>query len=218
MIPGAFAYPLKGSGLILVGGGAVFFLLLGFLPFIGLIVTGYLFSYAKRIVATSASGEAEPPDWPDFTNWYDDILVPYGHLLALVVLTFGPAWALAFFLPPKTAYYGPLVITAAVMGAFLAPMGTLALSMFDNVGALNPLALVWSILRIPGLYLLAAIAFGLVIGAYFFCDLFVGKILPIPFVGRLVAGCLNLYLLAVAMRILGLLYWSKKEELGWFHR
>jgi len=90
--------------------------------------------------------------------------------------------------------------------------------MFDTVTALNPMALVWSILRIPGHYVVAAVAFGLVIGAYIFCDAFVGTILPVPFVGSLVAGCLNLYLLAVAMRILGLLYWTKKAELGWFIR
>ena len=97
-------------------------------------------------------------------------------------------------------------------------MGMLALSMFDTFTALNPMALVWSILRIPGHYVVAAVAFGLVIGAYIFCDAFVGTILPVPFVGSLVAGCLNLYLLAVAMRILGLLYWTKKAELGWFIR
>ena len=160
----------------------------------------------------------ERPDWPDFTNWYDDILAPYGHLIALVLLTFGPAWALAIFLPEATPHRWGIVIAAAVIGAFLTPMGMLALSMFDTVTALNPMALVWSIQRIPGPYFVAAIAFGVVIGAYLLCDVFIGKILPVPFVGRLVAGCLNLYLVAVAMRILGLLYWSKKAELGWFIR
>jgi len=218
LIPGAFVYPFKGSGVILLVGGAIFFFLLGFLHFFGLLITGYLFSYAKRIVATSANGEAEPPDWPDFTNWYDDILAPYGHLISLVVLTYFPAWALAVFLPETTPFRSGLVIAATVIGSFLAPMGMLALSMFDTFTALNPMALVWSILRIPGHYFVDAVAFGTVIGAYMFCDAFIGTILPVPFVGRLVAGCLNLYLLAVAMRILGLLYWTKKQELGWFIR
>jgi hypothetical protein len=218
MLPGAFLYPWKGNGFILLVGGAVFFLLLSFLPLVGLLITGYLFSYAKRIVAASANGEAAPPDWPDFTNWVDDILVPYFHLIALVALTFGPAWVIAVFLPATTPYYWALVIATTVAGAFLAPMGMLALAMFDTVTALNPMTLIWSIQRIPWHYLVAAIAFESVIGAYVFCEAFVGKVVPIPFLGSLVAGCLNLYLLAVAMRILGLLYWSKKEELGWFSR
>ncbi len=215
MLPGAFAYPFKGNGIILLAGGAVFFLVLGFLPFIGLLIGGYLFSYAKRIVASSAEGEAGPPDWPDFTNWVDDILIPYGHLLALVVLSFGPAWAAARFLPETLWYYQGTVIAATLIGAFLAPMGMLALAMFDTVTALNPVGLVWSILKIPRHYLVAALAFELVIGAYVCSETLFSKFLPVPFLGDLVAGCVNLYLLAVAMRILGLLYWSKKEQLGW---
>jgi len=216
LLPGAFVYPFRGSGVILLVAGAVFFLVLGMLPIIGLLITGYLFSYAKRIVAASATGEDDPPDWPDFTNWYDDILAPYGHLIALVVLTFGPSVLLGIFLPKTAAWSEALVMAAIVAGAFLAPMAMLALAMFDTVAALNPAALILSIARIPGHYIVGAVAFGLVIGAYMVTDATIEAVFPVPFLGSLVAGFVNLYLVAVAMRILGLLYRCKKDALGWF--
>lgn len=218
LLPGAFSYPLKGNGLVLIIGGGVFFLLLGLLPIIGLLITGYLFSYAKRIVVSTTEGDDEPPDWPDFTNWGDDILMPYFHLAALVLLSFGPAILLGIFLPEHQTFRAGWILLATALGAFLAPMGMLALSVFDSVGALNPVALVWSISRIPGYYLAAAIAFELVIAVYMKSEDLIGGVLSSGFLAYIIAGFLNLYLMAVAMRILGLLYRAKKAELGWFSR
>src|SRR4030095_17267492 len=97
---------------------------------------------------------------------------------------------------------------------FLTPVAMLSLAMVDTVTALNPIALVLSIARIPGSYLVAAIAFGLVIGAYMTAEDIIGRLLPVPLLGYVLAGFLNLYLLAGGMRLLGLLFWNKKERLA----
>lgn len=97
-------------------------------------------------------------------------------------------------------------------------MGMLALAMFDTVTALNPVSLVWSIMRIPGPYVMATAAFGLAITAFFFCDTLIGLVLPAPFLGYVISGFVSLYFVAVAMRIMGLLYWSNQGRLGWFSR
>lgn len=218
LLPGTLLYPLKGSGIVLLIAGGVFFVLLGVLPLIGILLTGYLFNYAKRIVASSAAGEPEPPDWPDFTNWLEDMVLPYLHLAALMLLTYGPAQIALAIVPSTKGGYGFLIYSLYAIGGFIAPMAMLSLSMFDSFTALNPIGIVWSILRIPVPYLAAALAFGAVIGCYLNMEGFVSTVVPIRFLAYLVAGFVNLYLLAVAMRMLGLLYFCKKEELGWFER
>src|SRR4030095_17239600 len=97
---------------------------------------------------------------------------------------------------------------------FLTPVAMLSLAMVDTVTALNPIALVWSIARIPGSYLVAAIAFGLVIGAYMTAEDIIGRLLPVPLLGYVLAGFLNLYFLAVAMRLLWLLYLTHEQKIG----
>lgn len=216
-LPGAFAYPLNGNGLILIAAGGAVFLLVGWLPLIGLLLTGYLFNYAKKIVAATAAGEDAVPDWPDFTNWAEDLVLPYVQLAALTILTVGPAFLLEVFLPEGVPFRGGWVVFAAIYGGLLAPMGMLALAMFDSFTALNPLALVWSIVRIPLDYAAAALAFGAVIAAYLYSEKIVGFI-PVPVLPLVLAGFANLYLIIVAMRILGLLYRSKQQALGWFTR
>jgi hypothetical protein len=218
LLPGAFSYPLRGNGIILLISGGALFLLLGFLPFLGFLITGYLFSYAKRIIAASAEGENEPPDWPDFTNFIEDIVLPYIQMLALIVFMFGPAFLLMLFLPAHQPFRALMVIAAAAAGVFVAPMGMLSLAMFDSFSALNPLGLVWSISRIPLRYSVAAASFALVIAGYLTSQELIGAVVRIPLMPYFVSGFLNLYLFAVAMRILGLLYQTTAEELGWFNR
>lgn len=119
LLPGALSYPLRGSGIFLLVAGGVFSVLLGWLPLLGFLITGYMFNYAKQIFATSAAGQPEPPDWPDFTDWTDTILVPYFHLLALGALTFGPTVILATWLPSTETNYWIFLIATIAFGVLL---------------------------------------------------------------------------------------------------
>ncbi|MGH7973342.1 MAG: hypothetical protein ACREIC_31875, partial [Limisphaerales bacterium] len=110
-----------------------------------------------------------------------------------------------------------LVLWAALaFGALMAPMGMLALAMFDNFGVLNPVSLAWSIQRVPLQYLVAAAMFEIVLALKLFAGGLVARLLPLPVLPALISGLLNLYFVTVGMRILGLLYVCNKQQLAWF--
>ena len=228
---GAFSYPLKNDGWILLICGVFFFVALGFIrTLVGILGpysfvlaslvaafgTGYAFSYAKSIITSTANGEDAQPDWPDVTEWQADILLPFCQMIALLALTFGPAAILRWWQPGSETFAHTITIAAAVFGALLAPMAMLALAMLDNLAALNPLLLVASILRIPLMYLAVATIFELLTIAYFEAGSIIGLAIPIPILPTIVSVFLNLYLTLAGMRILGLLYRNKADDLGWF--
>jgi FHA domain len=214
----AFLYPFQGGGGFMLLAGTAFLFLLSWLPLIGLILTGYFFSYAKCIIVSTAQGDKAPPDWPDFSDWKDDILVPYLQLIALVVLFFGPAYLIGLWHPGTAAGARLAFLAALAFGVLLAPMGMLALAMFDHVGALNPVLLTCSILRAPLPYLLAAAGFEIVLGIHVFAEAGLEAVIPLRYLANLISSLIYLYLMAVGMRMLGLLYFYHKEELGWFGR
>jgi hypothetical protein len=217
-LPRALFYPFQGNGAILLVAGTAFFYLLGQLPLIGLILTGYLFNYAKSIITSTSNGRKDPPDWPDFSDWKEDILVPYVQLIALVALSFGPALVIRLWHPGTETEARIAYFIALGFGAFLAPMGILALAMFDTLAVLNPIALTWSILRVPLHYFAAAAAFEMVLLLHWFAGGALQSLVPVPFLPGLISSFLNLYFIAVGMRILGLFYVAKQGELGWFSR
>jgi len=87
---GAFGYPLKQEGvLILICGTVVFtllswarFLMVGFL-FIGISVTsvGYTFAFMQNIISSTVNGDDEMPGWPDVSEFVDDVVQPCFRLL-----------------------------------------------------------------------------------------------------------------------------------------
>ncbi|MCX7868308.1 MAG: hypothetical protein N2438_14520, partial [Limisphaera sp.] len=103
----------------------------------------------------------------------------------------------------------------AALGALVFPMGMMALTMLDRIGALNPVLLVISFFRIPLQYLVAAAVFEVIMALYWFGGDLLAWILPLPILPAVVFAFVSLYLLAVGMRILGLLYRANRRRLGW---
>ena len=217
-LPRALLYPFQGSGVTMLVAGTAFFYILGQLPLLGLIFTGYLFAYAKSIITSTAGGRKDLPDWPDFGDWKEDIVVPYLQLIALVVLSFGPAFIIRLWHPGTASDTRIAYLAALGLGALFAPMGMLGLAMFDTVAVLNPITLTWSILRVPLHYLVAAAAFETVLLLHWFAAGAIQRLVPVPFLPGLISGFLNLYFIAVGMRILGLLYVNNQAAFGWFSR
>jgi hypothetical protein len=218
LLPTTLGYPFKGGGVVLLLAGTAFFFLVGSLPLIGFLLMGYLFNYAKLIITSTAAGRAEPPDWPDYTDWKDDLLVPYGQFLALVLLCLGPFFVLGIWHPADETTARSVKFLALGFGALLAPMGMLALAMFDTIAALNPIALLWSIFRIRLHYLVAAAAFEIVLVTQLVAERYLRALLPVPLLPGVASAFLLLYLVLVSMRILGLLFLTQRDRLGWFSR
>ncbi|MEI9961451.1 MAG: FHA domain-containing protein [Limisphaerales bacterium] len=232
LIRGAFKYPLKGDGVMLLIGGGIFFLLIdgatffakfafiyGLMALLFLTVfgVGYLTSFLRRILTSTAIGENRMPDWPDITDFGSDIFSPFIQLLGTVFFCFAPAILLTIFATAGNTWLGWAVTACILFGCAYFPMAFTAVAMFDSVTAVNPLLVIPSILKIPLEYLLTIIIFAVILLVRWLGEAVLPELVPIPFLPAIFANFFGLYLLTVEMRILGLLYLTKKRELGWFN-
>ncbi len=107
-------------------------------------------------------------------------------------------------------------------------MALLAVAMKDSPLAANPLVVVPAIFKVPLEYLVTVVVLALVMGIRALGEPLISSVFPrgltthsmpklFAYLGA--EGFWKLaavYLLAVNMRILGLLYLTKKQKLGWF--
>jgi FHA domain len=227
LMPKAFKYPFQGDGWILMVTGTLFYLFVSFIAhakmftpagIAGLFVVsvfafGYLFAYMTRIILTTADGGREMPDWPDFLAW-GDVMGPVFQLIVTLLVCFIPIplLALASLQANWTLF---LILPALLLGCLYLPMAILAVAMFDTVTALNPLLIVPSIIQVYREYLVACAVLFAILVLQGIVNFAMNK-LNILFIPDIICGFWGWYFLTVEMRILGLLYRTKKQELGWF--
>ncbi len=211
----AFAYPFRGNGVILLGCGTVFFGAVELLPGFGILrlaltvlTWGYLFAFMQRIVVTSAAGEDLPPEFPEVTEIYSDIVVPFFQFFVTLLVAIGPGLFLLFQFGPAPG------IAALALGMVFYPMALLGVAMSDSYTALNPIFVFSSILKVPGQYLMACFLFGALLALRLFLQALLYESLPL-FAGQFAFWFIFLVLLMVQMRILGMLYFLNRPKLGW---
>ena len=248
-VPGAFLYPLRGAGVLMLLVGTVLFGALKFVAFMGgingmmggggagltwwglmlqVIIVGYMFCYMQNIIHSTALGEAEMPSLPDVTSFWDDILLPCLQLIGVTLISFGPLILFAIWLLAADARAsGAVLMSLSVLGCVYFPMAFLAVAMLDTVAAANPLQVVPSVLKVPSEYLVALCVLGMVFIARALGGVILHLIFPKGMIthdlSRLllmlalqaVWGLVSFYLLTVGIRILGLLYVTRKQTLGW---
>jgi hypothetical protein len=228
-LPRAIAYPFRGKGVLILIVATIIFAALAFLSGgFGIITTalalGYFFSYAQNIINSTAIDEDEPPDLPGL----DDVWSNFFKLIGLTLMSFGPALALAFFVIVQAqSALGVALIPAVIFGCLYFPMAFLAVAINDDAMACNPLVVVPSILKVPLEYIITVILVGGVFGVRWVGDAVSEALLgPALFATsmsqmflifglRAVWAFVSVYLLTVTMRILGVLYVTKKHRLGW---
>ena len=178
---------------------------------------GYLFAYLKKIIAYTAHGEEHMPDWPELTEWKDDIVSPMFQFLMICFFSFGPAlltWLVMDFW--FEVDYPWLVWLVALAGCAYFPMAFLGVAMFDSLAAAHPLFVLGSITVVPREYSIAALVFAGILAFRWLSESLLAMLLRIPLVPVLISDLLGICLLMVEARILGLLYLSRKQTLGWF--
>ncbi|MBI2925613.1 MAG: FHA domain-containing protein [Verrucomicrobia bacterium] len=224
MLPGAFKYPFKRDGVMLLVGGALFLTFMSWLIaraflftiMLSILTFGYLAAYLQAIVATSAQGEPTMPRWPDLSNFWDDVVLPYFQMIGTLAACFGPAVLVLL------GGGGPVLASlVALLGTVYFPMAWLAVSMVENLAGLNPMMLIPSMLKVPGDYAIAVIVcwvvFVVQVAAVVFVPMLLSAVtIPLPGVLSVFVQFVWLYFLAVNMRILGLLYYTNRKRLGWF--
>ena len=161
-MPGAFGFPLKGDGLIALIVGvifltaahylmfmAVFFPLLGIVLAggIGIVGTGYFAGYLMTIMERTAHGEKDAPGWPDLDDWQENVLKPFGFILALGILCIGPSVAYRHFAQHEPNEAITYALLAA--GLFYMPMGMLCVALANDYAGLSPVPVIRAILSVP---------------------------------------------------------------------
>jgi len=215
-LPHAFAFPLQGSGkFVLILGTFLLWLgqALSMAPLVGFIIAittaGYMAAFLFDIVVASADGDAEMPDLPEVGEFVTEILYPLFLLLSTIVCCLIPVIILSLAAPEA-----PTSARAAgyVIGALYAPMAILAVSIHRSLAALSPTVVVRWVLRVPAQYAVACVFLGLTVAVHF-AAMWIAE--QIPIVSSLIATFLELYFLAVQMRVLGMIYFTNEEKLAW---
>jgi hypothetical protein len=229
--PGAFIYPFRGSGvlMLLISAVVISFAegLTGAWMSIPIMIAayGYIFSFLQNIIHATANEEEEMPGLPGF----EDVFGGAFRLGVTVVICFGAPVAF-FVLKLFDVYDAPanLLIATMVLGCLYFPMAFLAVAMKDTALAANPLVVIPAILKVPlgylvtcmvvvGVYMLRLLGDALAGGAqsvgYHTRDM---SVMFLTFGLRAVWSLIRMYLLVVSMRTLGLLYVTNKHKFGWF--
>ncbi len=231
-LAGALIYPFRGPGLWLIAGWIVLsaiqayishfrFMALAFLfvrMIVGVMVVGYLCAYMLKLVVSSAAGEKVPPDWPDFGNFWDDILRPMFLVVGTCAVAFLPVtvyWlANVAYTDLGLEFTGEVMLlrVLAVLGALYLPMALLAVAMYDSFTGLNPLRVFGSVAKVFIPYVVTCVVMILVVlGVSLF-----GYLPQIPIVSFVLSSAISIYLVMVEMRLIGLLYYSHRFRLNWF--
>jgi pSer/pThr/pTyr-binding forkhead associated (FHA) protein len=231
-LPKAFIYPALGSGVFvlivctIVTFGLRFISAGLFSIFAKMAFYGYMFSFMQNIIHSTASGDNEMPGWPSF----DDLGGCFIRFAAAAVISFGVPITLSIMaiFSDEPGIGSTLLMPSWVFGSLYFPMALLAVAMKDSPLAVNPLVVLPAIFKAPLEYIVTVILMGIILALYNSGDSLIGAIFPrgltthnmAKMFGFLAAWAFwfffQLYLLAVNMRILGLLYISKKRKFGWF--
>ena len=224
----SFVYPFKGSGIFLLIGATVVLVGIALLSMVMIpiagqlfmaIVGGYVCAFYISVIGSTAGGEDELPDWPDLSSMWDDVIRPVLLVAAAIVASFAPLIIYHRIITGHWLAYlddepmGYEKFAFVVWGLLYLPMSLLAIAMYDSVVALNPVTIIGAIAKIPLRYLLACLFFFLVYFANIFAGIF---LMVIPILGMVVQIFFSLYMMMVAMRILGLIYYANSKKLGWF--
>jgi hypothetical protein len=219
-LPGAFVYPFRGQGLILVVVGALFFTFVDFarrIPIANIASAfwaAYLAAFLFKIIVSTTNGEDHLPDWPSAKDFQADIGSPILLTVGAAVVSFLPLilyTILAYFLGFE---YPVVAFVLALFGLMYQPMALLSAAIHYSLVGLDPRKILPAIRKTYSGYLAACLLMAL-IGAVAKAQKELFVFFPIPIVGTVVGGTITFYLSLVEMRILGLLYRCYEKKFTW---
>ncbi len=182
-VPGAFLYPLRDAGILMLLVGTVLVGAVKFAAGMGklnssmhgappvswwglmlqVMVVGYMFCYMQNIIHSTALGETKMPSLPDITSFWEDILLPCLQLIGVTLISFAPLILFGIYLVTADARAsGAVLMSFSALGCVYFPMAFLAVAMLDTVGAANPMLVLPSILKVPMEYVTALCVLALV--------------------------------------------------------
>jgi hypothetical protein len=216
----ALQFPLRGQGTSILTTGAILCLLIGLggmVPIVGFIVVllgwFYFASYSLSIVQAGITGRDSPPDWPDLSNVWENVVLPAFQVFLVGLIALAPAILLMVLTganPEAGLTLGQLV--GILYTILYMPMALAALAVTGSVFSALP-NLVWpAITRCmpeywPAFLILVVVWLG---------EQVASAILDkVPLLGPLILAVFSLFLLVVTSRFTATLYRKFKDRIKW---
>lgn len=231
-LPFAFVYPLRGPGPFLLLGATAALVFSAFVTYIPgtrsiahvnsailllvIFVASYYAACIFRVIQATASGDDDMAEAPDVTSMHDQMGTALLQVVGTIIGCLAPT-ALALYLNmQRVIELEWLALALAVLGLAYLPMALLATAILGSViNGLNPLFVLPAIMRSFVRYIvILALLTATVIGA-----IGAGAWLNQRLVSFAAAAALLpivLYLGVVQARLLGLIYKTSPNRLGWF--
>jgi hypothetical protein len=211
-------YPFRGGGwlMLLIGAGmSILLKIASIAPLIGMIAglfsAGFFASYYLDIINNTVNDKDDPPEWPDISNFGEDIGRPLLQTLGVALISLVP-YALTFLLDATDPARETWQWAARALFILYFPMSMLGVVMHGHLGGALPHRVIPAIFRaLPGYLLVVALFAGLTVLSSL-SDA-IGS--TIPFLGFVITAIPTLYLLMAEARLIGLLYRAKREQIGW---
>ena len=213
MIHDALTFPFRGIGRYMLVIGGVLSLLISLatiIPLLGLIIaigaSGYFTAYSFRIINTTAIGQDQACDWPEFQDIWTDLFYPWLCVLAALFFSFGPPYILIFiFEPPRF-----IEIALLIIGFTHMPMAFLSVAINQAMASAFWTNTIPAIQRCLNQYVILLA----ILGFLTLLNILVKRAMSgIPVAGWFLSFFLGMYALMVSARILGLFY---RENSGIF--
>lgn len=188
-----------------------------------LLCYGIVFGYLWTVLHASGMGEKHTRGWPDLTH-PEEFGAAVGQYYMVLFICFGPAIAVLFLRPLGDEFTPNLLASIALgLGGMLYfPMALMLAGFTHNSWeALNLPSGLRSIFKMPGDYLicLGFMLFAgilITVGQVMLGTTFGAAPFPLRVAISLVGQTLSVYLMIVQMRTVGLLYYAREKDLGWF--
>ncbi|HTI70254.1 MAG TPA: hypothetical protein VMF06_09820, partial [Candidatus Limnocylindria bacterium] len=228
-VRGAFTYPFKGDGPIILISGTLLFALLrstssftlrwGLSGGAALVVLafsyGYFASMVMSVVQATANGEPQVPTWPDVDGWKDYFF----KWTALYICCLGPGWGMMLWAnitsnPELTsagiAFYG--------LGILYLPMALLAMGLSDSYAGLNPMVVFPWVFATFGQYLIVVPLAGMALAVPSLCEYVIKtnytEFSFVSIIGlHVISSAASLWAWFVVARMLGGLYRANRDKL-----
>ena len=197
----------------LLGGGA------------GVILAGFPFAYFWTVVTSSGMGERHSRGWPDVSD-PAELSEAFGRWFMVSVACFGPAILLLLWPSLHDEDPGMIHVLGSIglgfLGIIYYPMALMLAGFTHDVWQIfNVPAAVRAIAKIPGDYLVCLIFFVISYVVVVVLEVILHVIAseakpPVWITLAIISRVIDTYLVLVQMRTVGLLYYSREKDLGWF--
>lgn len=179
---------------------------------VGIALGAYICIFMRNVILTSSRGDLTLPNWPDLD--LEDVRGAAFQFFGVGLISFGPSLLAAFWSASDPELARNIRYGLWGAGACYFPMALLAVVIYDDLAALNPVLVVVSIFKTPLRYLSLLLFLGAVFGGSFLLD-FVLPTTGVRVMTWIVTGFAGIYTSIVAARAIGWFYHCGEDELGW---